>query len=80
MKICRAGISYLGSNLTQNENNQNENLKFIDDVLTVEFEEKLYSEDSKPENYIFTHLEYNRKTPEKSFIIKTEKRAESSVK
>ena len=55
------------------------NLSFKDDVLITEFEKTLFNDNSEISGYEFSHLEYNRKTPEKGFIIKTEKRAESSI-
>ena len=54
------------------------NLKFIKDVLTVEFEKINYDNNGKPIVYNFSHLEYNRKTPEKGFVVKVSKRKKSS--
>jgi hypothetical protein len=55
------------------------NLKFGKDVLTVEFEQISYFDNGKPKFYDFSHLEYNRKTPEKGFIVKTSRRKKSSI-
>jgi hypothetical protein len=49
------------------------NLKFIKDILTVEFEKINYDTNGKPTIYNFSHLEYNRKTPENGFVVKTSK-------
>ena len=59
----------------------NETLKlpFKGDVLTIEMEKSNYGANDTT-SYEFSHLEYNRKTPEKGFVIKTEKRAKSSAK
>jgi hypothetical protein len=55
-------------------------LPFKGDSLIVEFERRLFEEDTEKQGYRFSHLEYNRKEPEKGFIITTEIRAKSSQK
>lgn len=52
--------------------------KFVKDVLTVEYEKVNFDSNGKPINFDFSHLEYNRKIPEKAFIIKIEKRKKST--
>jgi len=52
--------------------------KFVNDILTVEYEKVNFDNNGKPTNFDFSHLEYSRKTPEKAFIIKTEKRKKST--
>lgn len=78
---CRANVSLLSEGIDFSETTQNSNLttKFNNDIMIVETEKRIY-ENTDGNNYEFSHLEYNRKTPEKGFIIKTEKRAESSAK
>ena len=76
---CRANIALLNEGTDADENTQNSAWKFKDDILIVEAEKRIY-ENTDGKNYEFSHLEYNRKTPEKGFIIKTEKRADSSAK
>lgn len=48
--------------------------KFKNNLLTIEYETLAESK-----IYIFSHLEYNRKTPDKGFVIKTSKRKKSSL-
>jgi hypothetical protein len=80
IEYCLENISIVGSALSFDEEKQDSalSLKFIRDVLTVEYEKKLFSDVSDSFGYDFSHLEYNRKTPEKGFVIKTEKRVQSS--
>ena len=53
------------------------NLPFKGDVLIIESEKEIYGENDTSV-YEFSRLEYNRKTPEKGFVIKTEKRGKSA--
>lgn len=81
IEFCLFDVSLVGSGIKPDEttNGESPNLKFKDDVLTVEFEKMIFDDQSEISGYEFSHLEYNRKTPEKGFVIKTEKRAKSSV-
>lgn len=54
-------------------------LSFNKDILTVGFEKTIFSDKSDISGYEFSRLEYNRQTPEKGFVIKTEKRDKSSA-
>lgn len=82
IEYCRENISLVGNEISVNENTQDESLKLSlkSDVLSVEFEKTLFTENSDISGYEFSHLEYSRKTPEKGFVIKTEKRVKSSIK
>jgi hypothetical protein len=55
------------------------NPKFVKDLLTIEFEKGNYKNNDDVRNYDFSHLEYNRKTPEKGFVVKTSKRKKSML-
>jgi hypothetical protein len=63
------------------EQSQEQTLKlnFKDDILAVDFEKTLFDDNGDVSGYEFSHLEYNRKTPEKGFVIKTEKREKSAI-
>jgi hypothetical protein len=77
---CIGNISIVSDSISFNEETQESKLqlKFVGDVLTIEYEKTLFGDNSDISGYNFSHLEYNRKTPEKGFVIKTEKRAQSS--
>lgn len=81
LEDCRANISLLGDAILYDEstNDQTLRLKFKNDILAIEFEEKIYNSNPEIENFNFSHLEYNRKTPGRGLIIKTEKREKSSA-
>lgn len=55
-------------------------LAFKGDRLVVEFERRIFEEDTEKGNYEFSHLEYNRKKPKGGFVVSSEKRAQSSLK
>lgn len=78
---CRLDVQLISEVVDFNEATQDETLKlnFKDDRLEIDFEKKIFEESSERTRFEFSHLEYNRKTPEKGFIIKTEKREKSSV-
>ena len=78
---CRLDVFLISDALLFNEDTQEEKLKliFTNDRLALDFEKKIFEENPDRIVYEFSHLEYNRKTPEKGFIIKTEKREQSSV-
>jgi hypothetical protein len=78
--FCRGDIEAVGEIIDFNEETQDATLKlaFNGDVLAVDFEKTIFGEGAS-RSYEFSHLEYNRKTPEKGFVIKTEKRERSSV-
>lgn len=80
LEYCLENVSIVSDLISFNEQTQQSQLqlKFINDVLTVEYEKTIFGDNSDTANYDFSHLEYNRKTPEKGFVIKTEKRAQSS--
>jgi hypothetical protein len=79
ISLCVEDISMVSPEIQINEAEDNETLKLSlkGDVLTVEFEKEIYGENDTSV-YEFSHLEYNRKTPEKGFVIKTEKRGKSA--
>ena len=81
IEFCFESVSLVNPAIEINEENQNEDLRlaFRADVLTVEFEKVLNGENDEI-IYDFSHLEYDRKTPEKGFVIRTEKRRDSSIK
>ena len=78
---CRLDIQLLSEVVDFNEETQDETLKinFKDDRLEIDFEKEIFEESSDQSHYEYSHLEYNRKTPEKGFIIRTERRDKSSV-
>ena len=78
---CRFDIDLISAVVDFKEETQDEslNLKFKDDRLEIDFEKKTFEANSERSYYEFSHLEYNRKTPEKGFVIKTERREKSSV-
>lgn len=81
LEVCREDISLLSPEIQINdpEDNQILNLRFKGNVLIIELEKAIYGENDTSV-YEFSHLEYNRKTPEKGFVIKTEKRSKSARK
>lgn len=81
LEVCREDISLLSPEIKIDdpEDNQILNLSFKGDVLIIELEKEIYGANDTSV-YEFSHLEYNRKTPEKGFIIKTEKRSKSARK
>jgi hypothetical protein len=78
--FCLGDIEAVGEIIDFNEETQEATLKlaFNGDVLAVDFEKTIFGEDAA-RSYEFSRLEYNRKTPERGFVIKTEKRERSSV-
>lgn len=83
LNFCMENIAMISpdSDSTAETNPGSSNLKFKNDGITIEFEKRIYSEEASEDKDVFefTHVEYNRKTPEKGFIIKTEKRSKTSV-
>ncbi|MDQ3801130.1 MAG: hypothetical protein M3384_17035 [Acidobacteriota bacterium] len=79
LELCLENLSIVNPAIQRGEadNNASLNLSFKADVLTVETEKEIYRE-NEPTAYEFSRLEYNRKTPEKGFVIKTEKRTKSA--
>jgi hypothetical protein len=79
--FCRLDIELVSDILDFDEETQNETLrlKFADDILAFDFEKTIFADRTENNSYEFSHFEYNRKTPEAGFIIKTEKRERSSV-
>ncbi|HLM01027.1 MAG TPA: hypothetical protein VK400_08210 [Pyrinomonadaceae bacterium] len=82
LEFCLENRSIVSPALRINDAEEYErlNLSFDADVLTVETEKEINGETDAANSYEFSRLEYNRKTPEKGFVIKTEKRAKSSRK
>lgn len=80
IELCRTNVALISNYTTVNENDD-ETLKlpFKNDVLTIEFEKTIFNDNADISGYEFSHLEYNRKTPEKGFVIKTETRGKSSM-
>lgn len=78
--FCRENISLISPMSDEDEKTGNEtwNLPFKNDVLTIEFEKRIFG-DSDKDIFEYTRIEYNRTKPEKGFVIKTEKRDKSSV-
>lgn len=64
---CRSRISLVNP-VNDEPVNGNLNLPFKSDILSVEFETKSFDNNS---SYEFSHLYYNRKTPENGFVINT---------
>jgi hypothetical protein len=81
LSVCMENTSLISPEIQINEADYNERLKlpFKGDVLAIELEKEIHGE-NKTTSYEFSRLEYNRKTPEKGFVIKTEKRPKSSEK
>lgn len=79
LQVCRENISLVSPEIQINnpEDNETLNLPFKGDVLIIELEKETYGENDMSV-YEFSRLEYNRKTPEKGFVIKTEKRGKSA--
>lgn len=78
---CRMGIEPVSEIVDFNEETQSKTLRlnFKDDVLAFDFESAIFEDNSDKKSYELSHFEYNRKTPEKGFIIKTERRDKSSI-
>ena len=80
IEYCLTNTSLVEPVMTEDDYmaNRGPQLPFADDVLRVAFEKSDYTE--KDERiYLYTTLEYNRKTPEKGFVIKTERRDRSAT-
>lgn len=78
LSLCRENISMVSPKITSEAaDNETLNLSFKAGVLRIELEKEIFGENNTT-GYEFSRLEYNRKTPEKGFVIKTEKRAESA--
>jgi len=79
---CRMEITLVSEVVNYNEETLEKTLKlsFKENVLAIDFEKEIFAEKLDRNYYEFSHLEYNRKTPEKGFVIKTEKRAQSSIR
>jgi hypothetical protein len=74
---CAEKIYSLTPELSFDEKTQTARLLWENNVSIWEFEKLITENDAV--FYQFTHLEYRRKTPEKGFVIKTEKRARTSA-
>lgn len=79
LEVCIQDISIISPAVIINdpEDNQILNLSLKGDRLKIELEKAIYGENDTTV-YEFSRLEYNRKTPEKGFVIKTEKRDKSA--
>ncbi len=76
---CLANISSSAVKAHENDNLSDLRLSFKKNTLTVVFEKTIFNANSDISGYEFSTLEYDRKTPEKGFIIKTEKRGKTSI-
>ncbi|HEX8251493.1 MAG TPA: hypothetical protein VF599_25185 [Pyrinomonadaceae bacterium] len=78
LSLCIENRSIVSPEIIRDaEDNEILNLSLKGDRLTIESEKAIYGENEKY-TYEFSRLEYNRKTPEKGFVIKTEKRDKSA--
>jgi hypothetical protein len=79
ISLCVQSISMVSpkTQINDAEDNETLNLSLKAGVLAIEFEKEIYGANDTSV-YEFSHLEYNRKTPEKGFVIKTEKRGKSA--
>lgn len=79
--FCQENISMISPVGDFNEKTQKETFKlpFKDNVMTFEFEKRIYGE-GNTETFEYTKVVYDRTKPEQGFDIKTEKRDKSSVK
>ena len=79
LELCLENRSIVSPEIQINDADDNETLKLSlkGDRLIIELEKEIYGENEKL-TYEFSRLEYNRKTPEKGFVIKTEKRDKSA--
>ncbi|HEX9962250.1 MAG TPA: hypothetical protein VGB00_15055 [Pyrinomonadaceae bacterium] len=79
LQLCIEDRSIVSPEIIINDAADNEtlNLSFKGDRLTIELEKEIFGENDTT-RYEFSRLEYNRKTPEKGFVIKTEKRGKSA--
>lgn len=79
LELCIESRSLISPEIQINDADDNEtlNLSLQGDSLKIELEKEIYGENDKF-TYEFSRLEYNRKTPEKGFVIKTEKRTKSA--
>lgn len=76
---CATEISSKQVKHDENDNLSSFSPAFKREILTVEFEKTIFDDNSAVSGYEFSRLEYNRKTPEKGFVVKTEKRENSSI-
>lgn len=81
LEFCLQDTALVSDLVDFNEETQEQSLKLVfeNDVLAVDFEKSIIDETGDRRGYEFSHLEYNRKTPENGFVIKTEKREKSSI-
>jgi hypothetical protein len=79
VEYCLDGTSLVSPEITEEEYTSDAELKlpFVGDLLRVEFEKSDIEKDER--SYLLTTLEYNRKTPENGFVIKTERRGKSAL-
>ena len=78
---CRMNIEPVSKIVDFDEETQRKTLKlnFKDNVLAFDLEKTIFEENSDNKSYEFSHFEYNRKTPEKGFVIKTQRRDKSAI-
>lgn len=83
IEYCELSVTMIQPLSDFNEETQREilNVPFKNDVMTIEFERRIYGEEAVGDKDVFefTHIEYDRTKPEKGFVIKTEKRDKTSV-
>lgn len=79
---CYEDIALVEGGVSFNEETQDTSLKlsFVNNVMSLAFEKKIFNDNSDVSGYDFSQLLYDRKTPEKGFVIKTEKREKSSAR
>lgn len=80
LEDCLENISSLATKPDEDDNLSDLPLIFKKNVLTVEYEKTIFNENSDVSGYQFSRLEYNRKTPEKGFVVKTQFRENSSIR
>ena len=78
--FCQENISTISplSDVDEKTGDEKWNLPFKNDVMTIEFEKRIFGESDK-DVFEYTRVEYDRTKPEKGFVIKTEKREKSSA-
>lgn len=76
---CLTDISSVEVKMHEDDNLSDLRLSFEKNILTVEFEKAIFDNNANKAGYEFSHLEYNRKTPEKGLVVKTEKRDKSAM-
>lgn len=79
VESCPESLSIITPSVKDYETSFSVKMPLKTGLLTVDFEKRIYDSNRDLESYEFSHLEYDRKKPERGFIIKAEKRAKSSA-